>query len=69
MNTKNNSLWIIKIMNGTDIGKEYNLSEIFLKSKKNILTIGWGKEYSSTINDIVVLEENSNFISNRHATI
>lgn len=65
---KVNGNWVLKVMNGHEIGKVYDLGKLVGKVGKNLLTMGYrGDEYNS--NNIGVQEVYSNYISSRHCTL
>lgn len=63
-----NQSWIIQIIEGSETGREYNLSNLSKNLKKNVLTIGRFNEEDPFINDIALREESTNYISAHHGT-
>lgn len=61
--------WLLKVMNGEEIGREYNLSNLLRIQGKKLLTLGWYNPDNPFTNDIGVQELFTNYISNYHATL
>ncbi len=61
--------WLLKVMNGDEIGRTYNLSNLLRLQGKKLLTIGWFNPENPFSNDIGVVEQFTNYISNFHATL
>ena len=61
--------WLFKVMNGDEIGRTYNLSNLLRLQGKKLLTIGWFNADSPFTNDIGIMEQFTNYVSNFHATI
>ncbi|HLO57294.1 MAG TPA: FHA domain-containing serine/threonine-protein kinase [Bacteroidales bacterium] len=63
------TVWKIQVVEGTDNGKEFNLTNLMKFKQKNMLTMGRMDAGDPFINDIGIREEgNKTFISSRHAT-
>lgn len=60
--------WILKVMNGDEIGRTYNLTNLLNLQGKKLLTIGWFNPEDPFTNDIGIVEQFTNYISNFHAT-
>ena len=61
--------WILKVMNGEEIGREYNLSNLLKIQGKKLLTLGWYNPDDPFTNDIGVQELFTTYISGYHATL
>lgn len=61
--------WIMKVMNGDEIGRSYNLSNLLRLQGKVLLTMGWFNPENPFANDIGIVEQFTNYISNFHATM
>ncbi|MDZ4839561.1 MAG: FHA domain-containing serine/threonine-protein kinase [Bacteroidota bacterium] len=65
--------WQIRIMNGDEVNRQYNLNELLRRKSesdaKRLLTLGWLNQSQPTSNDIGILENDTTFISRRHATL
>jgi serine/threonine protein kinase len=61
--------WVMKVMNGDEIGRSYNLSNLLRLQGKVLLTIGWFNPENPFSNDIGIVEQFTNYISNFHATM
>lgn len=61
--------WVLRVMNGEEIGKEYNLSRISRSRGRNVLRMGWSGGNDNGGNELPVREAFTNFISSRHATL
>ncbi|MCC5915238.1 MAG: protein kinase [Balneolaceae bacterium] len=64
-----NSVWSLRVQNGEEIGREYNLTNLSKNLRKNLLTIGWFNEDHPFTNDIGIAEYFTEYISNYHATL
>lgn len=61
--------WVMRVMNGEETGKEYNLSRIRDSRNRNVLRIGWANGLEPSENELPVREVFTNYISARHATL
>lgn len=61
--------WLLKILNGDEIGRAYNLTNLLNLQGKKLLTIGWFNPENPFTNDIGIVEQFTNYISNFHATL
>ncbi len=64
-----NSVWSLRVQNGEEIGREYNLTNLSQNMQKDRLTIGWFNEDHPFTNDIGIAEYFTEYISNYHATL
>jgi len=64
-----NISWIIQTIEGCDVGKEYNLTNLSKNLKKNVLTIGRFDKENPFINDIAIKEDSTNYVSSHHGTL
>lgn len=64
-----NSVWILRVQNGEEIGREYNMTRIMQSLGKKTLTVGWFNEEDPFTNDIGVAEHFTQYISSYHATL
>lgn len=64
-----NSHYILQVMNGEEIGRKYNLSNIAKQKNHSVLTIGWFDEDEPFNNDIGISEHFTQYISGYHATL
>lgn len=60
--------WIIQIIEGSEPGREYSLTNLSKNLGKKILTIGRYSEEDPFVNDIAIREESTNYISTHHGT-
>ena len=63
------SRWMLKVQNGEEIGRVYNLSRLRQFNRKDQLTVGWFNEDAPFTNDIGLAEHFTQFISSYHATL
>jgi serine/threonine protein kinase len=63
------TIWKLIITEGSDVGKEFNLTNLSRYKNKRILTIGRFDEGKLRINDISITEISSSYISKRHGTL
>ncbi|CAN5329436.1 hypothetical protein BH09BAC1_BH09BAC1_04650 [soil metagenome] len=61
--------WVLKVMNGDEIGRSYNLSNLLRLQGKTLLTIGWFNPDDPFTNDVGIVEQFTNYVSNFHATM
>lgn len=63
--------WVLRVMNGQEVGREYNLNNILLgkESKGRVLKLGWAGEGQRVNNDVGIQDKFSNYISSNHATL
>jgi serine/threonine protein kinase len=61
--------WVLRIMDGEDRGRIFNLTKLSNNKHKRILTLGWFDTEDPLSNDIGLVEKETNWISSRHATI
>lgn len=60
---------VLKVMEGENVGHIYYVSLMMDTSEKNILTIGWDDPDESSQNDLELPENETRYISRKHATI
>lgn len=60
--------WVLRVMMGEEVGREYNLSLLSRHSHRNVLRMGWSEE-GLPVNDLSVKETFTSYISTRHATL
>ncbi|MCB9307635.1 MAG: protein kinase [Lewinellaceae bacterium] len=60
---------LLRVINGDDIGRVYNLDELIGKKGGSRLSVGWLDQHDPERNDIGILEKYTQYISSRHATI
>jgi len=60
---------VLRIMNGDETGRIYELSKMARERNRQILTIGWFDTAAPDRNDIGIVERYTNFISRYHATL
>ena len=63
------TVWSLRVQNGEEIGRVYNLSNLLKFKGKNILTIGWFNDEDPFTDDIGINEHFTQYISNYHATL
>lgn len=61
--------WVLKVMNGEEIGRTYNLSNLLKLQGKQLLTIGWYNPDDPFSNDVGITEIFTKYISSYHATL
>jgi serine/threonine protein kinase len=61
--------WILRVQNGEEIGREYQLTRMSAMLRKAVLTVGWFNEEDPFTNDIGLSEQFTQFISGYHATM
>lgn len=64
-----NQQWVLKIMQGDEINRDYNISLISRHLNKNQLTIGWYNVDNPFLNDIGITENLTKYISSYHSTL
>ncbi len=60
---------LLRIMNGDQHGKAYELSKMQRNGNKLLLTVGWYDLNNPGVNDIEIVEEFTSYISRFHATL
>lgn len=60
---------VLKIKQGEEHNRIYNLTEMRIKKKSNLLTVGWYDENRPDLNDINILESMTTYVSQYHATL
>lgn len=60
--------WVLRVMMGEEVGREYNLSLLARNCKRNVLRMGWSEE-AHPVNDVSIRETYTSYISSRHATL
>lgn len=60
--------WILRVMMGEEVGREYNLSLLARHRRRNVLRLGWSDQ-QHPVNDIDIRETYTSYISSRHATL
>lgn len=60
--------WTLTVLNGDEVGRVYNLSNLLQNKGSRLLTVGWLNPEHPFTNDIGVAEEFTTYISNFHAT-
>lgn len=66
---KTNGQAILKIIQGEEIGRIYNLDELSKRLGDHLLRIGWLDPEGTIKNDIAIQEHRTSYISRYHATI
>lgn len=66
---KKETCWKLVVVEGFDIGRQYNLTNLTKHLKKRALTIGRYDERGTRINDISISETTSTFVSKHHGTL
>ena len=61
--------WVLQIMEGEDRGRVFNLTKLSHNKNKRILTLGWFDKEDPLSNDIGLIENDTTWVSGRHATI
>ncbi len=61
--------WVLKVMNGEEVGKIYDLTRMQKEKGKRALTLGWYDLNHLCLNDIEIKESYKSYISQRHATL
>jgi serine/threonine protein kinase len=64
-----NGNWVLRVVQGDEPGREYNLSNFQKNLGKAILTLGWFNSNEPFNNDIGIVENFTNYISRKHATL
>lgn len=60
--------WVIRVMNGEEIGREYNITRLARNAGTGVVRLG-SSHGGERENHIVIREERSRYISRRHATL
>lgn len=60
--------WVLKVMNGEEVGREYNLTRLSKSANRQVLRIGWDAKGES-VNDVRLKETFTKYISESHATL
>ncbi len=60
--------WSLRVMNGEEVGRVYNLSKLAAAKGQNLLTLGWFNAQQPFMNDIGIAESFTKYVSSRHAT-
>ena len=60
---------LLKIMNGEESGKIYNLDDLLRRKNNSLLTLGWNNGKQKKNNDIPVVETYTRLISSAHSTL
>jgi serine/threonine protein kinase len=63
------SQWVLRVQNGEEIGREYQLTRMSAMLGKQVLTVGWFNEEDPFTNDIGIAELFTQYISGYHATL
>ena len=61
--------WSLRVMNGEEVGRVYNLSRLATSKGQNLLTLGWFNSQKPFMNDIGIAETFTKYVSSRHATL
>jgi serine/threonine protein kinase len=61
--------WVLRVQNGEEIGREYQLTRMSVMLGKQLLTVGWFNEDDPFTNDIGIAELFTQYISGNHATL
>lgn len=60
--------WVLRVMNGEEIGREYNLTRLSRNTDSGVIRLGCLHEESRE-NHVAIREEYTRYISRRHATL
>lgn len=61
--------WLLRVMNGEEVGRVYNLTKLAAAKGQNLLTLGWFNAQQPFSNDIGIAESFTKYISGKHATL
>jgi serine/threonine protein kinase/ribosome-associated protein YbcJ (S4-like RNA binding protein) len=61
--------WSLRIMNGEEVGRVYNLSKLVGAKGQDLLTLGWFNAQQPFSNDIGIVESFTKYVSGKHATL
>jgi len=61
--------WVLRVMNGEEVQKVYDLSLLVKKMQRNILRMGWLNSEFPMANDINIKETHTRYVSSYHATL
>lgn len=63
------SHWVLRVQNGEEIGREYNLTNLAANLSTRVLTLGWFDPQNPFQNDIGIQEHFTKYVSRYHATL
>ncbi len=63
------SVWRLRVQNGEEIGREYQITNLSRHLARRAITVGWFNEEDPFANDVGIAEQFTRYISSFHATL